>query len=126
MCPIAAASNGPSTFLWMQVSYTSWFLDAFNHAILDEVDVLNLSIGGPDFLDKPFVNKVLDCHVSTEEVGVVPPLRRPVCLSRSPAVECVRSWTLHTLASLVSHQALGPCIPALRTLIWTLMPPSPQ
>ena len=33
-----------------QVSYTSWFLDAFNYAILKKIDVLNLSIGGPDFL----------------------------------------------------------------------------
>uniref|UniRef100_A0A8C9JHB8 Membrane bound transcription factor peptidase, site 1 n=1 Tax=Panthera tigris altaica TaxID=74533 RepID=A0A8C9JHB8_PANTA len=40
------------------VSYTSWFLDAFNYAILKKVDVLNLSIGGPDFMDHPFVDKV--------------------------------------------------------------------
>ncbi|KAI1287806.1 Membrane-bound transcription factor site-1 protease [Halotydeus destructor] len=41
-----------------QVSYTSWFLDAFNYAILKRVNVLNLSIGGPDFMDHPFVDKV--------------------------------------------------------------------
>eukprot|EP00899_Mesostigma_viride_P028660 jgi/Mesvir1/897/Mv17459-RA.1 len=41
-----------------QVSYTSWFLDAFNYAIVTEMNILNLSIGGPDFLDKPFVEKV--------------------------------------------------------------------
>ena len=41
-----------------QVSYTSWFLDAFNYAILKKVNVLNLSIGGPDFMDQPFVDKV--------------------------------------------------------------------
>ncbi|XP_032675989.1 membrane-bound transcription factor site-1 protease [Odontomachus brunneus] len=41
-----------------QVSYTSWFLDAFNYAILSKVTVLNLSIGGPDFMDHPFVDKV--------------------------------------------------------------------
>ena len=41
-----------------QVSYTSWFLDAFNYAILKKINVLNLSIGGPDFMDKPFVDKV--------------------------------------------------------------------
>ncbi|XP_063695760.1 membrane-bound transcription factor site-1 protease [Culicoides brevitarsis] len=41
-----------------QVSYTSWFLDAFNYAIHKEINILNLSIGGPDFLDKPFVEKV--------------------------------------------------------------------
>ena len=41
-----------------QVSYTSWFLDAFNYAIMKRVHVLNLSIGGPDFKDNPFVEKV--------------------------------------------------------------------
>ena len=41
-----------------QVSYTSWFLDAFNYAILKKVNILNLSIGGPDFMDHPFVDKV--------------------------------------------------------------------
>lgn len=42
----------------MQVSYTSWFLDAFNYAIVTEMNVVNLSIGGPDYLDLPFVEKV--------------------------------------------------------------------
>lgn len=41
-----------------QVSYTSWFLDAFNYAILKKINVINLSIGGPDFMDRPFVDKV--------------------------------------------------------------------
>ncbi|KAL8153195.1 hypothetical protein V2J09_010955 [Rumex salicifolius] len=41
-----------------QVSFTSWFLDAFNYAIATNMDVLNLSIGGPDHLDLPFVEKV--------------------------------------------------------------------
>ncbi|XP_050419882.1 membrane-bound transcription factor site-1 protease isoform X2 [Adelges cooleyi] len=41
-----------------QVSYTSWFLDAFNYAIMRKIHVLNLSIGGPDFMDQPFVDKV--------------------------------------------------------------------
>jgi hypothetical protein len=41
-----------------QVSYTSWFMDAFNHAIASNLTIINLSIGGPDFLDQPFVDKV--------------------------------------------------------------------
>lgn len=45
-------------FTNQQVSYTSWFLDAFNYAILKKIQVLNLSIGGPDFMDTPFVDKV--------------------------------------------------------------------
>ena len=43
-----------------QVSYTSWFLDAFNYAIASDLDLVNLSIGGPDYLDKPFVEKVFE------------------------------------------------------------------
>jgi hypothetical protein len=49
----------------VQISYTSWFLDAFNYAIATGMDVLNLSIGGPDYLDLPFVEKVqlgYDCQ----------------------------------------------------------------
>lgn len=41
-----------------QLSYTSWFLDAFNYAIYTKIDILNLSIGGPDFRDQPFVDKI--------------------------------------------------------------------
>lgn len=41
-----------------QVSYTSWFLDAFNYAIHRKMTVVNLSIGGPDYKDQPFVDKV--------------------------------------------------------------------
>ncbi len=41
----------------LQVSFTSWFLDAFNYAIATEMNVVNLSIGGPDYLDQPFVDK---------------------------------------------------------------------
>lgn len=47
-------------FNYLQVSYTSWFLDAFNYAILKKINILNLSIGGPDFMDQPFVDKVSD------------------------------------------------------------------
>lgn len=45
-------------FAGAQVSYTSWFLDAFNYALQVGVDVLNLSIGGPDFADEPFTDKI--------------------------------------------------------------------
>ncbi|GAM22251.1 hypothetical protein SAMD00019534_054260 [Acytostelium subglobosum LB1] len=45
-------------FTTKKLSYTSWFLDAFNHAIHIQVDVLNLSIGGHDYMDRPFVEKV--------------------------------------------------------------------
>lgn len=42
----------------VEVSFTSWFMDAFNYAIILKMDVVNLSIGGPDYLDEPFVDKV--------------------------------------------------------------------
>lgn len=51
-------------FTGAQVSYTSWFLDAFNYAMQVEVDVLNLSIGGPDFADQPFIDKVNELTAS--------------------------------------------------------------
>lgn len=47
-----------------QVSFTSWFLDAFNYAIATKMQVVNLSIGGPDFLDRPFVDKVQEITAS--------------------------------------------------------------
>ena len=40
-------------------AYTSWFIDAFNYAMLRGVHILNLSVGGPDYLDRPFVDKVI-------------------------------------------------------------------
>jgi len=43
-----------------QVSFTSWFLDAFNYAIATKMHIVNLSIGGPDWLDAPFVDKVAE------------------------------------------------------------------
>ena len=41
-----------------QKAYTSWFLDAFNYAIYLGIDIINLSIGGPDHGDTPFLNKI--------------------------------------------------------------------
>ena len=41
------------------VTYTSWLLDAFNHALFsDELDIINLSMGGSDYSDQPFIDKV--------------------------------------------------------------------
>ncbi|GAB2230421.1 hypothetical protein Drorol1_Dr00014686 [Drosera rotundifolia] len=51
-------------FRQIKVSYTSWFLDAFNYAIAINLDVLSLSIGGPDHLDLPFVEKVWELTVN--------------------------------------------------------------
>lgn len=51
-------------FTGAQMSYTSWFLDAFNYALHIGIDVLNLSIGGPDFADRPFVDKVNELTAS--------------------------------------------------------------
>ena len=45
----APAPRAPShrVFTNDQVSYTSWFLDAFNYAIVSGMNVVNLSIGAP-------------------------------------------------------------------------------
>lgn len=45
-------------FTGEQLSFTSWYLDAFNYALFKKINVLNLSTGGPDFQDIPFVDKV--------------------------------------------------------------------
>ncbi|KAH3757854.1 membrane-bound transcription factor site-1 protease [Pelomyxa schiedti] len=47
-----------------RVSYTSWFLDAFNYAMKRRIHLLNLSIGGPDFSDIPFIEKVWEMSAS--------------------------------------------------------------
>ena len=47
-----------------QVSFTSWFLDAFNYAMATKMHIVNLSIGGPDWLDAPFVDKVAEVTAS--------------------------------------------------------------
>ena len=51
-------------FSGSQVSFTSWFLDAMNHAIRRRVHVINISIGGPDWRDMPFVTKVREMSAS--------------------------------------------------------------
>lgn len=66
--PITEVSPLPATPN-LSVSYTSWFLDAFNYAIHSRINILNLSIGGPDFLDRPFVEKVWE--LSANNVIVV-------------------------------------------------------
>lgn len=45
-------------FTTEQLSFTSWFLDAFNYALFQGIHTLNLSTGGPDFRDRPFVEKI--------------------------------------------------------------------
>uniref|UniRef100_A0AC35G609 Peptidase S8/S53 domain-containing protein n=1 Tax=Panagrolaimus sp. PS1159 TaxID=55785 RepID=A0AC35G609_9BILA len=45
-------------FTNQQLSTTSWFLDAFNMALQSKIHIINLSIGGPDFTDEPFMSKV--------------------------------------------------------------------
>jgi len=41
-----------------RVSYTSWFLDAFNYVLQNGIDIVNLSNGSSDFLDIPFIEKI--------------------------------------------------------------------
>ena len=41
-----------------QKSYPCWLLGALNMALQRRVLIINLSVGGPDFTDTPFVEKV--------------------------------------------------------------------
>ena len=59
-----------SAFVCMQVSYTSWFLDAFNYAVATGMNVVNLSIGGPDYLDQPFVEKASHTPCNNQGIDV--------------------------------------------------------
>ncbi len=48
-----------------QISHTAWFLDAFNEVLhAGDFDILNISIGGPDFRDAPFVEKIRELSAS--------------------------------------------------------------
>lgn len=39
-------------------SFTSWFLDAFNFVLDHDIDIVNLSNGSSDYMDKPFIEKI--------------------------------------------------------------------
>ncbi|KAF5405447.1 Membrane-bound transcription factor site-1 protease [Paragonimus heterotremus] len=73
-CPVPGIAPQADLYVFRvftdnQVSYTSWFLDAFNYAISRRLHVINLSVGGPDFLDLPFVDKVWE--LSSHEILLV-------------------------------------------------------
>jgi membrane-bound transcription factor site-1 protease len=78
-------------FTSSQVSYTTWFLDAFNYALAAGINILNLSIGGPDYMDMPFVDKVreLSAHgiVIVSAIGNDGPLYGT--LNNPADLECV-------------------------------------
>lgn len=44
------------------MSYTSWFLDAFNYALHHNIPFIQLSLGGPDYTDMPFKEKVQELY----------------------------------------------------------------
>ncbi|KAA8498503.1 Membrane-bound transcription factor site-1 protease [Porphyridium purpureum] len=70
MCPGIAPDSELVIFRVFQgalVSFTAWFLDAFNYALHANVHVLNLSIGGPDHHDVPFIDKIRELA----EAGVI-------------------------------------------------------
>jgi subtilisin family serine protease len=43
-----------------QLTYTSWLIDALNHAVARGADIVNLSIGGPDASDVVLTDKVTE------------------------------------------------------------------
>lgn len=62
-CLCTLGEGGVSVVVLFIVSYTSWFLAAFDLVLKHEIDVINLSIGGPDYADRIFVEKVSDLFV---------------------------------------------------------------
>ncbi len=60
-CPgVAPAASVLSlrVFARGQISFTSWIVDALNHALASGADVVNLSVGGPDSSDVMLARKV--------------------------------------------------------------------
>ena len=41
-----------------EMTYTSWFLDAFNYVLEHDIDVVNLSTASKDSQDIPFIEKI--------------------------------------------------------------------
>ena len=81
------------------ISYTSWFIAAFDAALELGIDVVNLSNGGADFLDEPFVAKVNEA------------VARGVLIVGSIGNDGPDHGTLHSPADLpnvVGVGALGP------------------
>ena len=72
-----AEINTFRVFTQRQMSFTSWFLDAFNYAIQTRMTLLNLSIGGPDYHDHPFVDK--EWEISAKNIISTPPLINVFC-----------------------------------------------
>ena len=48
---------------------TEWFLNAFDYAVELGIDIINLSNGGANFMDEPFINKINE--VTSKNVIVV-------------------------------------------------------
>ena len=71
----------------MQVSYTSWFLDAFNYAIHVKIDVLNLSIGTRVAASSVLVRSPLLGSVSLCLYGTAAPVQAALTSTTS------RLWT---------------------------------
>lgn len=59
-CPAVAPEAELYTFKVFtdaQESFTSWYLDALNYAMIVKLNIINVSIGGPDYTDTPFIEK---------------------------------------------------------------------
>ena len=41
-----------------EITYSSWFLDAFNYVLDNDIDIVNLSTASKDSLDTPFIDKI--------------------------------------------------------------------
>lgn len=82
-----------------QLSFTSWYLDAFNYALFKGIHILNLSTGGPDFQDLPFVEKIQELTAN----GMI-------------LVGCF-VWAYFRLQLLIGHDRSGFCSWKQRTAL---------
>lgn len=96
-----------------QLSFTSWFLDAFNYALFQGIHTLNLSTGGPDFRDRPFVEKIQE--LAANGIIIVSLVLSGCAIGLLFCVP-VLNWLSTTVLSSVQVSAVGNSGPKYGTL----------
>ena len=95
-------------------AYTSWFIDAFNFAIFRRIHILNLSVGGPDWSDIPFVEKVQEA--SATGMVIVSAIGTPRHARQSPSTLPLACWLAclcmacsRSFRGVFADSQVGPC-----------------
>lgn len=78
-----------------QLSFTSWFLDAFNYALFQGIHTLNLSTGGPDFRDRPFVEKIQE--LAANGIIIVSAAFKTTCITYLCLTQLLCFWLNRSL-----------------------------